>query len=70
MSTLGSRLGPIVAQFAYLARGRDAHEHATGDDFRARLTAFLEPWPREIEGRVTAGYAMLELVQLGIDRGA
>jgi uncharacterized protein YecE (DUF72 family) len=49
MSTLGPRLGPIVAQFAYLARGRDAREHASGDDFRARLTAFLELWPREIE---------------------
>ncbi len=49
MSTLGSRLGPIVAQFAYVARGRDAQEHATGDDFRARLTAFLELWPGEIE---------------------
>ena len=46
---LDSRLGPIVAQFAYVPRGRDAHEHATGDDFRARLTAFLELWPGEIE---------------------
>jgi len=49
MSALGSRLGPIVAQFAYVARGRDAHEHATGDDFRARLGAFLALWPAEIE---------------------
>ncbi len=49
MSTLGSRLGPIVAQFAYVPRGRDAQEHATGDDFRARLAPFLELWPREME---------------------
>ncbi|NIM00896.1 MAG: DUF72 domain-containing protein [Acidobacteria bacterium] len=49
MRALGSRLGPIVAQFAYVPRGRDAHEHATGDEFRSRLAAFLESWPRELE---------------------
>lgn len=49
MTTLGSRLGPIVAQFAYVARGRDAQEHVSGGDFRARLSAFLELWPRDIE---------------------
>ncbi len=49
MSALGGRLGPIVAQFAYVARGRDAREHATGDDFRSRLEQFLKLWPREIE---------------------
>jgi uncharacterized protein YecE (DUF72 family) len=49
MSALGSRLGPIVAQFPYTARGRDHREHATGDGFRARLSAFLELWPSEIE---------------------
>ena len=49
MSALGSRTGPFVAQFAYVPRGRDAHEYATGDDFRARLTPFLEAWPDDLE---------------------
>jgi uncharacterized protein YecE (DUF72 family) len=49
MRGLGSRLGPIVAQFAYVARGRDAAEHARGDDFRARLGKLLTLWPAEIE---------------------
>lgn len=49
MARLGSRLGPFVAQFAYVPRGRDAREHARGDDFRARLAAFLAAWPAEFE---------------------
>jgi uncharacterized protein YecE (DUF72 family) len=49
MERLGDRLGAIVAQFAYIARGRDAREYATGDDFRRRLARFLEAWPRERE---------------------
>jgi uncharacterized protein YecE (DUF72 family) len=36
-----------LAQF--LAKRRDPAEYATGDEFRARLTAFLEHWPVERE---------------------
>jgi uncharacterized protein YecE (DUF72 family) len=49
MDRLGDRLGPVVAQFAYVAKGRDAQEYETGDDFRGRLEKFLEQWPSDKE---------------------
>lgn len=49
MTRLGERRGPIVAQFAYVAKGRDAAEYETGDDFRARLSKFLDGWPADVE---------------------
>jgi uncharacterized protein YecE (DUF72 family) len=49
MDRLGDRLGPIVAQFAYVAKGRDPQEYETGEDFRARLSSFLAEWPQEKE---------------------
>jgi len=49
LGRLGDRLGPIVAQFAYVAKRRDAAEYASGDDFRARLAGFLEQWPEALE---------------------
>jgi uncharacterized protein YecE (DUF72 family) len=45
MSLLGDRLGPLVFQFPYFAKGKDAAEYATGDDFRRRLAAFLPLLP-------------------------
>ena len=48
MAPLGAKRGPLVAQFPYVAKGRDAVEYETGDDFRARLERFLEKWPLEI----------------------
>jgi len=47
MGGLGEHLGPVLAQFAYVAKGKDPEEHATGASFRARLAAFLPLWPRE-----------------------
>ncbi len=47
MGRLGHRLGPTVAQFAYVAKRRDAREYETGDDFRSRLRSFLDLWPKE-----------------------
>jgi uncharacterized protein YecE (DUF72 family) len=47
LSRLGPRLGPVVAQFAYVAKGKDAEEYATGRDFLRRLRDFLAAWPRE-----------------------
>ncbi len=47
MGRLGQRLGPTVAQFAYVAQRRDAREYETGDDFRSRLRSFLDLWPKE-----------------------
>jgi uncharacterized protein YecE (DUF72 family) len=47
MERLGDKLGPILAQFAYIAKGKDANEYATGASFRARLAAFLTHWPKD-----------------------
>ena len=47
MERLGDKLGPILAQFAYVAKGKDAEEYATGASFRARLASFLALWPKE-----------------------
>jgi uncharacterized protein YecE (DUF72 family) len=47
MQRLGDKLGPILAQFAYVAKGADAAEYATGASFRERLAAFLDLWPKE-----------------------
>ena len=47
MARLGDKLGPILAQFAYVAKGKDPDEYVSGADFRRRLASFLEIWPRE-----------------------
>ena len=47
MERLGDKLGPVVAQFAYVAKGKDPDEYRTGASFRNRLAAFLDLWPRE-----------------------
>jgi uncharacterized protein YecE (DUF72 family) len=47
MERLGDKLGPILAQFAYVAKGANAHEYATGDDFCRRLASFLDLWPEK-----------------------
>lgn len=47
MERLGDKLGPILAQFAYVAKGKDAEEYATGASFRERLAAFLPLWPKD-----------------------
>jgi uncharacterized protein YecE (DUF72 family) len=49
MTRLGDRLGPIVAQFAYVAKGKDPEEYAAGADFRRRLVPFLDAWPKAVE---------------------
>lgn len=46
MERLGDKLGPVLAQFAYVAKGKDPDEYATGANFRKRLAAFLDLWPR------------------------
>ena len=49
MGRLKDKLGPVLAQFAYVAKGKDPAEYASGRDFVARLARFLELWPRERE---------------------
>jgi uncharacterized protein YecE (DUF72 family) len=46
MERMDDKLGPILAQFAYVAKGKDPDEYATGASFRKRLAAFLDQWPR------------------------
>jgi uncharacterized protein YecE (DUF72 family) len=48
MRGLGPKLGPLLFQFPYIAKGRDAEEWATGDRFRARLAALLERLPEDL----------------------
>lgn len=41
MSRLGNKLGPLVLQFPYVAKGKDADEYATDARFLARLEKFV-----------------------------
>ncbi len=45
MSGLGSRLGPMILQFPYVAKGKDPQEYRTGEDFVRRLKNFLPLLP-------------------------
>ncbi len=47
LEPLGERRGPLLFQFPYVAKGKDADEYETGDDFRRRLAAFLPELPRD-----------------------
>src|SRR5262249_29797170 len=47
MARLGDRLGTLLLQFPYFARSRDDGEFHTGEEFLARLGAFLGRMPRE-----------------------
>ncbi len=45
MSRLGDKLGPLVLQFPYVAKGKDPEEYATGSQFLARLKKFAAILP-------------------------
>ena len=47
MSRLGNKLGPLILQFPYVAKGKDPEEYATGNDFIRRLEKFVPLLPRE-----------------------
>ena len=49
ISRLGDKLGPLVLQFPYVAKGKDAEEYATGGKFLARLERFSELLPGEFQ---------------------
>jgi len=49
MSGLGDRLGPLILQFPYVAKGKDAQEYATGSDFVDRLQKFVGLLPKEFK---------------------
>ncbi len=48
MRRLGTKLGPLLFQFPYVAKGRDADEYATGDRFRAHLASVLDRLPGDL----------------------
>tara|TARA_B100000676_G_scaffold312767_1_gene388812 strand:+ start:1558 stop:2496 length:939 start_codon:yes stop_codon:yes gene_type:complete len=45
MEPLGERLGPLLMQFPYVARGQDAYENEYGSEFIGRLEEFLPQLP-------------------------
>tara|TARA_Y100000588_G_scaffold69186_1_gene70721 strand:+ start:500 stop:1441 length:942 start_codon:yes stop_codon:yes gene_type:complete len=47
MRGLGHRLGPLLLQLAYVARGQDARENEFGEDFLERLSLFLPQLPTQ-----------------------
>jgi uncharacterized protein YecE (DUF72 family) len=40
VTRLGQKLGPLILQFPYVAKGKDPHEYTTGEDFLRRLEIF------------------------------
>jgi uncharacterized protein YecE (DUF72 family) len=49
MSGLDERLGPMILQFPYIAKGKDPREYQTGTDFTRRLKAFIPLLPTEFK---------------------
>ena len=47
MSILGEKLGPLLLQFPYFAKGNDPEEYETGGDFINRLRRFAGRLPKE-----------------------
>ncbi len=49
MSLLGEKLGPLILQFPYVAKGKDPQEYETGADFLRRLKSFIPLLSKEIK---------------------
>ncbi len=49
MSRLGEKLGPMILQFPYVAKGKDPEEYLTGADFLSRLRRFVPLMSREFQ---------------------
>jgi len=49
MSILGEKLGPLILQFPYVAKGKDPKEYETGADFTQRLRRFIPLLSKEIK---------------------
>jgi uncharacterized protein YecE (DUF72 family) len=49
MSRLEEKLGPLIFQFPYVAKGKDAREYETGADFMRRLNKFIGLLPPEFK---------------------
>ncbi len=72
LAPLGRKRGPLLLQFPYVAKRADAREYETGDDFRARLAAFLPLVPDDVRAVVevrNAKWLAPPLLDLLRDRG-
>ncbi len=72
MSRLGSKLGPMVLQFPYVAKGKDPEEYAKGSQFLARLRDFIPCLPNEFRWAIEIRNALWvrpELLDLLHGRG-
>lgn len=49
MSGLGEKLGPMILQFPYVAKGKDSQEYKSGADFVRRLKGFVPLLPGEFK---------------------
>ena len=49
MSRLEHKLGPLIFQFPYIAKGKDSLEYQTGADFLRRLRGFIGLLPKEFK---------------------
>jgi uncharacterized protein YecE (DUF72 family) len=49
MSHLEEKLGPLILQFPYFAKGKDPEEYQTGADFIRRLKGFVDLLPRRFK---------------------
>jgi len=47
MEKLGDKLGPLLFQFPYVAKGKDEEEYRTGKDFLKRFKTFARTLPKE-----------------------
>ena len=69
MSPLEEKLGPLVLQFPYVAKGKDPGEYETGDEFIARLRKFVGllpaefKWGVEIRNTRWLGPALLDILR-------
>jgi uncharacterized protein YecE (DUF72 family) len=69
MSRLEGRLGPLILQFPYVAKGKDASEYATGAEFLIRLKRFIPllsrefRWGIEIRNSRWIGSELLDLLK-------
>ena len=49
MSGLGDKLGPLLLQFPYVAKGKDPHEYETGSGYIKRLKKFIALLPKDFK---------------------
>ncbi|MBI5838329.1 MAG: DUF72 domain-containing protein [Candidatus Eisenbacteria bacterium] len=69
MERLGEKLGPLLLQFEYVAKGKDPDEYRTGAGFLSRLEAFLPSLPSghrfvvEVRNETWLGPRLLDMLR-------